>query len=308
MSDQVHVVLNPQVSLDTLNKIVNHFLGEAVNPVEQEAKPKKKRVKSESGDAPKKKKSVEPEETPFVVGTPLAKPKKKRSEPAEGDAPKKKHSEAAEGDAPKKKRTKKEPVEGEAPKKKRSEPVEGDAPKKKRVKKDETSEKKPAEAAALPTPELLGSGKPLGTSFLIQFDGATKENPGPSGAAWTMSEKGNEVALGIHYMGEKNTNNEAEYCAVNKALEFALSVSSKMKSLKIQGDSNLVVKQVNGDWKCKAANLIPYMKAARSSMDILKKAGVSVNLEWIPREKNTRADGLANVSVANKQTIKLSAF
>ena len=75
------------------------------------------------------------------------------------------------------------------------------------------------------------------------------------------------------------TNNVGEYQAVIEAIKLALSL--KLKDALILTDSQLVVEQVNGMWKCRQPHLLPLRDKAR---ELLK--GSSITLTWTPRENN----------------------
>jgi ribonuclease HI len=84
--------------------------------------------------------------------------------------------------------------------------------------------------------------------------------------------------------GGFGTNNIAEYTAFNRALE--LIHRFEIKDVKILSDSNLMVSQINGKWKCKDQGLIPHYTLAKNRIQDLKEKGYNVILEWIPREFN----------------------
>ena len=127
----------------------------------------------------------------------------------------------------------------------------------------------------------------------LYCDGAAKNNPGPAGCGavlyLTMPESKVEMVQSLG-MG---TNNEAEYCGLLLGMKEAHE-RYKLDKLVIRTDSALVVNQVNGQWKCKANNLKPFLKAAQA---LLKKHQPGWTLEWIPRDQNAVADRLANKAV-----------
>lgn len=89
-----------------------------------------------------------------------------------------------------------------------------------------------------------------------------------------------------HSIG-KATNNEAEYFALLEGVNVALK--NNFKNIVIYSDSELLVKQINGEYKVKAKNLIPLKKQVDSALGKIK----NYSLEWIPREQNKAADSLA---------------
>ena len=90
------------------------------------------------------------------------------------------------------------------------------------------------------------------------------------------------------------SNNVAEYQALFRGLDvLSLKRSDGMSELKIYGDSKLVIEQVQGNWKVKAAHLKKYRDSCVAQIKLYEKEGCKVSLEWIPREENKLADRLA---------------
>ena len=129
----------------------------------------------------------------------------------------------------------------------------------------------------------------LNTSKLTIFtDGAARGNPGPAAIGCVIKDdKGTLVASISRCLGA-TTNNQAEYRAVIAALEKAVSLGARQVVL--YSDSELVVKQINGQYKIKHAALRPLY------MEIVRLAGAleSFKVFNIPRERNKEADALAN--------------
>ena len=122
------------------------------------------------------------------------------------------------------------------------------------------------------------------------FDGASRGNPGTAGAgALLVNEKGETVWETARFLGTK-TNNEAEYTALILLLKAAKERG--VKELKIYGDSKLVDSQVSKLWKINLPHLRALAQEAWSLME-----GMKVTLEWIPREKNKKADALSNEGI-----------
>lgn len=136
--------------------------------------------------------------------------------------------------------------------------------------------------------------------FILQFDGASKGNPGKGGAGWAVLDAKTKMitACGASHMPHA-TNNEAEYTALIDGLQHLVDEGTKGKRIGVQGDSKLVVMQVKGKWKCKAEHLKPHMDTCKA---LVKAAGVlSADIEWIPRESNKVADHMSNVGVDMKR-------
>jgi ribonuclease HI len=133
-------------------------------------------------------------------------------------------------------------------------------------------------------------------SYLLQFDGASEPNPGPSGSAYVIfspvetDENGDSVRRVIQegfIYSPHATNNEAEYNSLILGLTKALELG--ITELDVEGDSNLVVNQVQGLWKVKVPRLVPLQSKANKLLWKLKKWTV----KHIPREENTDADRLS---------------
>lgn len=125
----------------------------------------------------------------------------------------------------------------------------------------------------------------------IHIDGAARGNPGPAGYGIYASDKeGNCLAEAYGFLGNQ-TNNYAEYTALIAALNLALSKG--WKRLHFCSDSQLMVKQLSGEYKVKNSGLAVLFKEVqklRPKFDYLK-------VEHVRREFNKDADRLANVAV-----------
>jgi len=127
--------------------------------------------------------------------------------------------------------------------------------------------------------------------LVIRTDGAARGNPGPAGAGWVVETRDGElVEEGCAYLGER-TNNQAEYEALLHALR-AVDPDPDTE-IEVRADSQLMVRQLNGEYRVKHADLKPRYDAARSA---LARAG-GVRLEYVRREENARADELANRAI-----------
>lgn len=122
----------------------------------------------------------------------------------------------------------------------------------------------------------------------IFCDGASRNNPGEAAAGATLkTPDGESVAEISEYLGVK-TNNEAEYLALILALEKAQSLGARRVSVKC--DSQLMVKQVLGEWKVKHPNMKPLCARARK----LAEGFEMFAIVHVRRELNSEADALAN--------------
>ncbi|MCX6786421.1 MAG: ribonuclease HI family protein [Candidatus Kaiserbacteria bacterium] len=130
--------------------------------------------------------------------------------------------------------------------------------------------------------------------FTIHADGGARGNPGPAGAgAMIRDELGNAVASFSKFLGTR-TNNFAEYKAVILAFEALTKIVPAAKragtSIIVKMDSELVVKQMRGEYKVKNATL----KEQSARLKQIASAFKSVSFIHVPREENSDADFLAN--------------
>lgn len=121
----------------------------------------------------------------------------------------------------------------------------------------------------------------------LRFDGASRGNPGEGAAAYVIADDGGVVAEDAETIGEA-TNNEAEYAALIAGLEAVEELG--FDGVEVLGDSELVVKQVRGEYDVNATNLRPLHATVRE----LAEAFASFEIRHVPREVNARADELAN--------------
>ncbi len=124
--------------------------------------------------------------------------------------------------------------------------------------------------------------------FMIYTDGGARGNPGP--AAIGVVVDGREYG---EYIG-KATNNVAEYKAVIFALKKAKALlggdRSAQTDVEVRADSELLVKQMNGEYKIKNEELQPlFFEIWNAKIDFR-----SVTFKHVPREENSRADALVN--------------
>lgn len=121
--------------------------------------------------------------------------------------------------------------------------------------------------------------------IVIKTDGGALWNPGPAASAFVVENDNKIICLHSEYIGIA-TNNEAEYKAVIMALEY-VKEKFTTKKISIFSDSQLVVKQLNGEYKVKAAGIIPLWSRAKKLM-----SEINASIDWIPRSKNKLADSL----------------
>jgi ribonuclease HI len=124
----------------------------------------------------------------------------------------------------------------------------------------------------------------------IYVDGGSRGNPGRSAAAFVVIENGKVISKKGFFLGIK-TNNEAEYSSVIFALKWLSEKKEEFEKVNLLLDSELVTKQLRGEYKMKSKNLMPLLKEARSLEKIISSKIVYRN---IPREKNRLADHMVN--------------
>jgi ribonuclease HI len=127
------------------------------------------------------------------------------------------------------------------------------------------------------------------SKIIIYTDGGARGNPGPAAAGVVILD-GEKRLEYKQYLGERQTNNWAEYEAVLFAIGKLLEDLYLQRDLEFRLDSQLVVEQLNGNWKIKEPEL---KKQAAKVRSLLKDFG-SVTFTYIPREENKEADRLVN--------------
>ena len=127
--------------------------------------------------------------------------------------------------------------------------------------------------------------------YLLQFDGCSKGNPGKAGSGAVIYKNKNEVWGKSLFIGNKNTNNEAEYIGLIIGLEEAINMG--ITKLYVEGDSLLVIKQMKGEYKVKSENLYKLYEKAKK----LEKQINTVVYRHVYRDKNKRADELSNIAL-----------
>jgi formyltetrahydrofolate-dependent phosphoribosylglycinamide formyltransferase len=137
--------------------------------------------------------------------------------------------------------------------------------------------------------------------IIIYTDGGSRGNPGPSAAAFTLTDdKGKQIAAKAFYLGE-NTNNVAEYTAVLKALECAKQYNTP--KISVFSDSELLVQQLKGKYKVKSENILPLFEQVRTMLLEFD----SYEIKHITRDKNSKADELVNQALNLQKDVDIEA-
>ena len=121
----------------------------------------------------------------------------------------------------------------------------------------------------------------------LYFDGASRGNPGPAAAGWVLVSGDGIVDEAGERLG-RATNNQAEYRALVAGLEAARDHG--FDEVEIRGDSELVVKQVTGEWNTND----PTLREHRVTVHELLQGFERWSITHVPRGVNDRADDLAN--------------
>ena len=128
-------------------------------------------------------------------------------------------------------------------------------------------------------------------SYIVYTDGASRGNPGKSGIGVVIKDSSQKTIHQIKRYYPRLTNNQAEYQALILALEFICE--NNIKKASFFTDSQLLSNQINGNWKVKHPEIIKLNKDALKLTSKLQEFSIS----YIPREKNSEADSLANAAI-----------
>lgn len=133
--------------------------------------------------------------------------------------------------------------------------------------------------------------------LIIYCDGGSRGNPGPAASAFVVIRRDQVIFKGSAYLGDK-TNNYAEYLSVVMALKWLKEKADQITEdeIVINLDSQLVTKQLKGEYKVKSFSLIPLHKHVK---EFEKKSGKKILYHWSPRDKNKIADSLVNQELDN---------
>lgn len=130
---------------------------------------------------------------------------------------------------------------------------------------------------------------------VANIDGASRGNPGPASYAVVIRDASGQVVLELAKKLGRETNNVAEYYALLAALDYA--ANHGIAALRIRSDSELLVRQMQGRYKVKNANLKPLHERASK---LARQLGYFA-IEHVRREQNRDADALANVALDGGQ-------
>jgi ribonuclease HI len=126
--------------------------------------------------------------------------------------------------------------------------------------------------------------------YKLLFDGASRGNPGPASCGFVVYKDDEKIECRGEFLGI-TTNNVAEYRGLIRGLEYLVRMG--VKEVAIYADSQLVVKQIKGEYKVKS----PHLRSLHNQvMNLLKKFD-KVDIFYHPRSKNKEADKAANMAL-----------
>lgn len=135
--------------------------------------------------------------------------------------------------------------------------------------------------------------------LILHVDGGSRGNPGPGGAgAELRNADGDPVFEAGFFLGHV-TNNQAEYTGLIRGLEAAMRAGAD--EIEIYADSELLVKQIHGDYRVRNAGLLPLFDRVMALLGNFRKWGI----RHVRREQNRIADSLANDAMdAKSDTVR----
>jgi ribonuclease HI len=124
--------------------------------------------------------------------------------------------------------------------------------------------------------------------YRVNIDGGSRGNPGPAAYGVVVRDARGEVVARLKkYIGQ-NTNNVAEYFGLIAALDYAQTHG--VRALRVESDSELLVKQIRGHYKVNSGDLRPLFERAKKMVASLE----SFRIDHVYREQNQEADALVN--------------
>ena len=130
----------------------------------------------------------------------------------------------------------------------------------------------------------------LRDKIIVRTDGGSNPNPGRAGIAFTVERDGRLKCAYCEVVEGKITNNEAEYLALLKALQF-VSKNFPDSEVLVLSDSQLIVRQIKGEYKVRSKNLL---KIKRDIDELIGR--MNFKIEWNGRQENKLADHLVRLA------------
>ena len=125
-------------------------------------------------------------------------------------------------------------------------------------------------------------------AYQANVDGGSRGNPGPAAYGVVVRDPRGEIVARLKKYIGNNTNNVAEYFGLIAALDYAQNHG--IRALRVESDSELMVKQMRGQYKVKSAELKPLFERAKKMSQTFE----SFRISHVYREQNKEADALAN--------------
>jgi ribonuclease HI len=131
------------------------------------------------------------------------------------------------------------------------------------------------------------------SDLIAYVDGGSHGNPGPSGIGVVIEAPDRETVRIAKWIGHQD-NNVAEYVALLEALQHAVSVNAK--TLHVYSDSEVVVKQMTGEYNCRSPRLHSLNWTCRKLA-----RHIDFSIAHVPRERNREANALAHHAVRSRR-------
>jgi ribonuclease HI len=125
-------------------------------------------------------------------------------------------------------------------------------------------------------------------TWRANIDGGSRGNPGPASYGVVIRDPRGEIVARLKKYIGRTTNNVAEYYGLIAALDYAQS--NNIRALRIESDSELMVKQMRGQYKVKSPDLKPLFERAKK----MSQTFSTFRIDHVYREQNKEADALAN--------------
>src|SRR4051812_37064619 len=134
-------------------------------------------------------------------------------------------------------------------------------------------------------------------TITLEFDGGSRGNPGPAGIGVVVRAKDGTPIITLGRCIGRATSNVAEYTALITALEEAQKLGAK--KILVRGDSELIIKQMRGEYRVKHPDLRPLYEDAQHLLHQFDEAKIEHNL----RGKNELADKLVNLALDRRRDV-----
>lgn len=138
----------------------------------------------------------------------------------------------------------------------------------------------------------------MSKKYILLYDGACEPiNPGgvaSFGYTFILGRSELRFGNGVVGEGEGMTNNVAEYSGLIEGMKAVSKLVKAGDTLEIRSDSQLAVRQMNGIYRVRSERIRPLYEKAQKLKKTIEAKGVQVQIKWVPREENERADYLSH--------------